>query len=234
MRDLLVITPSRGRPDGMKRLAQAIAATATAQTDLYLATDNDDPGSTDGGMAAAEALGSRVRWTHGPRQTLIEWTNQIALAEAPNYRALASFGDDHVPRTPGWDTKMLALLDEKGAGIAYPDDGNPRNFTTGPMVTAPVMSSAIVSALGWMCYPPLIHFYADNVWEDLGRDADCLWWMPEIKIDHLHYTVTGAAPDATYGEAYRSWDHDQQAFYDWREHHRAADSATVRKVCEGA
>ena len=43
MRDLLVITPSRGRPDGMKRLAHAVAATAQAETDLIFAVDDDDP-----------------------------------------------------------------------------------------------------------------------------------------------------------------------------------------------
>ena len=231
MRDLLVITPSRGRPDGMKRLAEAIAATARAETDLVFAVDDDDLPS----VAAGAVLGlgtDRVRWVSGPRLTLIEWTNRIALAQAGNYRALASFGDDHVPRTEGWDTAMLAELDDRGPGIAYADDLNPRNYQGGPMVTAPVMSSAIVTALGWMCYPELSHFYADNIWEDLGRDAGCLYWMPEIVIGHLHYTVTGAAPDATYGEAYRSWDADQRAFCDWRENHRAADSAIVRRVHE--
>jgi hypothetical protein len=232
VRDLLVITPSRGRPDSMRRLAQAIAATAQAETDLIFAVDDDDPASV--GAAEAAGDGDRVRSVHGPRQSLIEWTNVIAVAQAPGYRALASFGDDHVPRTEGWDVKLLAVLDDKGPGIAYPDDCNPRNYTTGPMVTAPVMSSQIVTALGWMCYPPLIHFYADNVWEDLGRDAECLYWVPEIVVEHLHYTVTGTAPDATYGEAYRSWDSDQQAFYAWREGQRVTDGATVRRVHDGA
>lgn len=185
-------------------------------------------------MADALSDGTQVRALHGHRKTLIEWTNLIALSEVGNYRALASFGDDHVPRTGGWDTAMLAVLDSNGPGIAYADDLNPRNYTTGPMVTAPVMSSAIVTALGWMCYPQLGHFYADNIWEDLGRDAECLYWLPEIVVEHLHYTVTGTAPDATYGEAYRSWDADQRAFYDWREGQRAADSATVRAVHDGA
>lgn len=232
MRDLLVITPSRGRPDSMRRLAEAIAATAQAETDLSFAVDDDDEAS----VAAAHVLRSSglAEYVTGPRGTVITWTNHVALAEAGNYRALASFGDDHVPRTEGWDAAMLALLDEKGPGIAYPDDCNPRNYTTGPMVTAPVMSSQIVTALGWMCYPPLIHFYADNIWEDLGRDAECLWWMPDVVVEHLHYSVTGAAPDATYGDAYRSWDADQRAFYGWREHRRAADSAIVRKVHKAA
>ena len=230
MRDLLVITPSRGRPHGMRRLADAIRDTARAETDLFFATDDDDPASAGAALAAGEALGDRVRLVHGPRQTLIEWTNQIAAAEAPNYRALASFGDDHVPRTEGWDVQMLATLEERGPGIAYADDLNPRNYQGGPMVTAPVMSSQIVTALGWMCYPPLIHFYADNIWEDLGRDAGCLYWLPGIVIDHRHYTVTGEAPDATYSQAHASWDQDQRAFFQWREHHRAGDSATVRKI----
>jgi hypothetical protein len=226
VRDLLVITPTRGRPEGVRRLLDAMKATCTAQTDLVLALDDDDRSYDGQDFSGCEVV-------CGPRAPFAGWTNRIALDRASEYRALASFGDDHVPETLGWDSKMLAALDEKGPGIAYADDLNPRNYTTGPMVTAPVMSSSIVSALGWMCYPPLAHFYTDNVWEDLGRDAGCLYWMPEITIGHYHYTVTGQAPDATYAQAYSSWDADQKAFYEWREKHRASDSATVRKVHEG-
>ncbi len=43
MRDLLVITPSRGRPWHLQRLAAALRDTCTLDTGLAVAVDDDDP-----------------------------------------------------------------------------------------------------------------------------------------------------------------------------------------------
>ena len=232
MRDLLVIIPSRGRPEQFAEVCGLIAKTARAQTDVYLCLDDDDP-ARPGYLALVPIEQPTILAETGPRLSMAAWTNKAAMTQAGNYRALASIGDDHYPRTDGWDEKLLAALDEKGPGIAYPDDCNPRNYTTGPMVTAPVISSAIVTALGWMAHPGMRHYYIDNVWEDLGKDAGCLYYLPDVKIEHRHPSVTGTGHDATYGDAMAAWDCDQQAFYAWREGQRAADSAMVRRVHDG-
>jgi hypothetical protein len=231
VRDLLVIIPSRGRPEQFAEVAGLIEKTARAQTDIHLCLDEDD--RTVPAYFTGSGARPRVLAETGPRLSMAAWTNKAAMAQAGNYRALASIGDDHFPRTDGWDEKLLAALDEKGPGIAYPDDCNPRNYTTGPMVTAPVISSQIVTALGWMAHPGMRHYYIDNVWEDLGKDAGCLYYLPDVVIEHRHPSVTGQAPDATYGDAMAAWDSDQQAFYAWREGQRAADVATVRRVHDG-
>jgi len=227
MRDLLVIVPSRGRPGRLAVMLDACLSLSEAETDVAVALDDDDP--------CLEAYGAlrdrqRVFWQQGPRDGMPGWTNKLALESAGEYRALASLGDDHVPRTQGWDAELLGVLDENGPGISYGDDLNPRNQHGQLMVTAPVISAGIVAALGWMCLRGISHFYADNVWEDLGKDAGCLYYLPGVVIEHLHPSVTGTGNDATYAEAMASWDADQRAFYAWREHQRAADSETVRRV----
>jgi hypothetical protein len=233
VKDLLVIIPSRGRPKQFAEVCKLIAKTSRADTDVYLCLDDDDPARPE--YLATAPLDNPPVWIEtGSRLSMAAWTNKAAKLMAEHYRALASIGDDHYPRTDGWDEKLLAALDEHGPGIAYPDDCNPRNYTSGPMVTAPVISSAIVTALGWMAHPGMRHYYIDNVWEDLGRDAGCLYWLPDVKIEHLHPSVTGQAPDATYGDAMAAWDSDQQAFYAWREGQRAIDSATVKRIHDGA
>jgi len=227
MRDLLVIVPSRGRPHRLAAMLDAALGLAEAQTDVVVGLDEDDPSLE--GYRALEGR-ERVFWLTGARLGMPEWTSRLAMMFAGEYRALASLGDDHQPRTPGWDAKLLGALDENGLGIAYGDDLNPRNQHGQIMVTAPVISSEIVTALGWMCLPGISHFYADNVWEDLGKDAGCLYLLPDVVIEHLHPSVTGRDNDATYADAYASWDADQRAFFAWREHQRAIDSETVRKV----
>jgi hypothetical protein len=224
MRDLLVITPTRGRLASAQRLIDAMASTCTAQTDLVLAIDDDDPAY--GGLAMA---GRRVIVVRGPRATCTEWTNRIAEQHGRGYRAFASLGDDHVPVTPGWDTALLAAIDDMGGtGIAYGDDGLQGQF----LPTAPVISSDIVAALGWMFYPRIVHVFADNVWLDLGREAGCLRYVPEVRIEHLHYTAGLSRHDQTYADRDPFWAQDEAAYHAWQRDGMAADTGKIRELRE--
>ena len=221
MGDLLIITPTRQRPGNAARLAGAVAATCTAQTDLIFAIDDDDGSYADVNLGAAKVI-------RGPRATCGQWTNLIARACAGEYRALASLGDDHLPRTHGWDSALLAAIDAMGGtGIAYGDDiGQGKNLPT-----APVISSGIIAALGYFFLPALAQFFADNVWLDLGREAGCLAYLPDVTVEHLHYTRGAAPHDQVYEEARDAWMPDQAAYWAWQ---RADDGlrADVAKIRE--
>ncbi len=228
MRDLLVIVPSRGRPAQVAALRRAIRRTAAARTDLLVAFDDDDPCAGDYERLRAGARGDRrFLWSHGPRKGLAEWTNRLAAAHGLRYRALCSMGDDHRPRTPGWDTRLLSALDDMGgSGIAYGDD-----LLQGERLpTAWVVSSNIVAALGWMCQPSLRHYCVDNAWKDLGDRAGCLRYVPDVVIEHLHYLRTGAAPDGTYRAAEARASADKDAYQRWLASGADDDAATVRSL----
>jgi len=219
MRDLLIITPTRDRPDSAQRLAQAVAETATAETDLIFAVDADDPSYSD--------LDLGVMMVRGPRQSCPAWSNEIAAELGHEYRAVASLGDDHLPVTPGWDAIMLGALDDMGGtGIVYGNDvGQGVNLPT-----APVISSDIPSALGWLFLPTARHLFCDNVWLDLGREAGCLRYLPGVVIEHLHYS-RGASPyDATYEASRGTWAHDEAAYHAWRRDRMAADAGAIRSL----
>lgn len=225
MRDLLVITPSRGRPARLKTMLDATLSLAQAQTDVAVALDDDDP-ELDAYRDLDVDWGSRVLWHTGPRRSMAGWTNDLALASVGDYGALASFGDDHVPRTEGWDKRLLdAITAMGGTGIAYGADGLMETLPT-----APVISSDIVAALGWMCMPELGHYCVDNVWGDLGRGAGCLARCPDVLVEHMHCTAGKAPSDATYDEAggYRPGCPDHLAYERWQAEHMAADVATVK------
>jgi hypothetical protein len=210
----------------------AAVALSRADTVIVVAVDDDDPQRQAYETVLSPHLGDGlVHRLTGPRRTLTGWTNSIAATYAADCRALASFGDDHVPRTEGWDTGMLAALDDMGGtGIAYPDDRRRSDIPE-----AAVISSDIVAALGWMCEPSLRHFYVDNVWADLGRGADCLAYVPGVVVEHVHYLTRPdlASRDATYAEAEARGEQDRQAYTIWRETRMEDDVETVhaaRKV----
>jgi hypothetical protein len=220
MRDLLIITPTRGRPQGAQRLIDAVAATCTSKTDLVLAVDDDDSSYAN--------LTGRFDCTWGPRDTCGGWTNKVAAERAAGYRAVASIGDDHEPQTHGWDTLLLnAISNMGGTGISYGND----TAHGEDVPTAAVISTDIVQALGWVFQPTMNHFYADLVWKEIAW-ACCLAYVPGVIIKHYNPNYGNAVMDATYSEARDRYSEDEVAYKAWGENQRAADIATIRGLAQ--
>lgn len=233
MKDLLVITPSRGRPQRLQEMLDACLALSAADTDIAVGCDDDD---LDGYRELAGRYSDgRVRWFGGPRTGFAGWTNRLASrytqadpdgdGHLPRYRAFASLGDDHIPRTQGWDKLLLEAIDRMGgSGIAYGND-----LFMGPnLPTAAVMSADIVAVLGWMCEPSLHHMYVDNVWADIGRAAGCLAYLPDVAIEHVHFRAGKTPVDPVYTKA-ESWtDTDKAAYLEWRQRRMGRDVRRVR------
>lgn len=195
--ELLVICPTRGRPGNARRLAQAAASTSTAATRLVFAVDDDDPelpGYSDVPRSWAEVTRPRVDMLMcGLWQPMAAKLNAAAVAAAavdPPPFALGFLGDDHLPRTHGWDSIMLGALRELGTGIVYGDD----RIRGEALASAWVMTTDIVRALGAMVPAPVDHLYCDNAIMRLGAAAGCLRHLPGVVIQHLH-PVAGTAPD---------------------------------------
>jgi len=228
-RDLGLFVPSRRRPGNVARFVRAVAKTSTAQTDIIFGFDDDDPDlqkSIIAAQTAAQSAGVSVTVVTGPRKGLGAWTNELAATFADDYRALGSFGDDHVPQTCGWDKLLLDAIDGMGGcGIAYPNDG-----IRDDVGEAWVMSANIVRALGWMCEPTLKHWWVDEVITVIGREADCLAYLPDVTVRHNHPAAGRGQFDATYWDAFKGVAADKKAYEMWRAERMAADVATVRAL----
>lgn len=230
MPDLLVIVPSRGRPQNIARLLDSVRETARLETHVHVAVDDDDERLAQYEAVMAKAGGEHDVLETGPRKGLCAWTNDIAVRRAGEYPFLASFGDDHVPVTPGWDRALVRGIAEMGGtGFTYPWDS-----TREDIPEACVVSSDIVQALGWFCLPELCHWYPDNVWADLGRGAGCIRHLRAVLVDHRQVATGKAAVDGTARDNGKSLDADKAAYYAWRATRMAADVATVLEVRERA
>ena len=223
--DLLIVVPSRGRPQNIARLLDAVHATAKLNTHVHVAVDDDDPELERYRYVMKQAARDGDRLTTGPRKGLCAWTNEIAVERGGEYPFLASLGDDHVPWTPGWDKALIrSIVNIGGTGISYPWD-----CTREDIPEAVVMSSDIVAALGWMCLPGLEHWYPDNVWADLGRGAGCLQHLRAVKVEHVR------KGDQTAAESGEKLAADRDTYYAWRRSPRMQqDVDTVISLREGA
>jgi hypothetical protein len=226
--DLLVIVPSRGRSRSIARLLGAVHSTSRARTHVHVAVDEDDDELPRYEAVMAAAAGADDVLERGSRKGLTAWTNEIAMRRARQYPYLASFGDDHVPRTPGWDAALIrGIQDLGGAGVAYPWDS-----TREDVPEAVVMSSDIVQALGWMCEPSLSHWFVDNVWADLGRGAGCIRHLRAVAVDHVHPATGQAKADATSQDNGRSLEADRDAYWTWRRERMASDIEKIAMLRE--
>ena len=222
--DLLVITPSRSRPQSAARLVKAVHATSRAATHVHIAVDEDDPALPEY-RKAVRCMGDGDEFETGPRTGLAGWTNRVAVRRAGEYAYLASFGDDHVPRTPGWDAALIRAIEGMGGtGMAYPWDGAREDIPE-----AVVVSSDIVAALGWMANPACQHWYIDDTWAALGRAAGCIRYLRAVAVDHVNVAAQGR-PDATSRDNGRSLNADRAAYETWKRDRMAADADIVREL----
>lgn len=189
MRGLGMFVPTR-RPGNAARLWEAMQTTCRADTTLVLGVDDDDP--------------DMIMYPPGPAYMVLPdtryvtaWVNAMSAELASEYQAIGHFGDDNVPRTPGWDERVLKALKKKP--FTFADDCYPGR-PAGTLSCHIFMRREAYDALGYFGPPEISHMYVDVAWF-----AWCLAagheFLADVQIPHLHYT-NGAAHDETYARSY--------------------------------
>lgn len=228
---LVMIVPSRGRPHAVADLAAAFVGTvAEPGTRLVLAVDLDDPDLDRYREAVAEVGDVRVTVAAvtGGRMSAALNETAVSVAADPAIEAVGFMGDDHRPRTPGWDVAYLTALRELRDGIVYGDDGLQHEA----LPTQCAMSASIVRTLGWMCPPVLRHLWIDNFWLDIGTRAGCLRYLPDVLVEHMHPYVGKAEMDEGYVRvnALEMIDADRGAYEVYAAERLAGDVEKVRAL----
>ena len=178
---LAILTPSRGRPDRLAEMIAAIRATATDKVAVYVGLDKDDWENYD--------PIPDVRYQVRPRMRLAAWTNLLAAAAlVDGHEIIGFFGDDHRPRTQGWDLRVREAFDRIGCGLVYCADG----LQDERLPTAPFWSADVLRALGWFYPPTLQHLYADDYWLALANDLDRRSYLQDVLIEHMHPSALDA------------------------------------------
>lgn len=225
--ELLMIVPTRGRPRQAHELQHAWMETAAGAADLCFAVDMDDP-DRDEYLARLTAVnGCHTFLAEGG--SMVAALNQAALNFAVDYPVLGFMGDDHRPRTIGWDRALVEAIAGRTVAIAYAND-----LLQGPkMCTQVAMTSSIVKTLGYMAPPQFCHLCIDLVWRDWGERLSCLEYLPDVVIEHLHPANGKAVMDAGYERvnAPAVVTADSQAYYGYRDKGGMdADTAALRAL----
>jgi len=200
MSRLLMIVPSRKRANScLEVLAEFNKNSVDA--DILFGLDDDDKSEY-----APEVL---EHAEINPRLRMGGTLNLLATKYANKYEYLGFMGDDHRPRTQGWDVKLCQAIGNK-PGVAYGND----LLQGANLPTAVVLSSEIVQRIGYMVPPTLIHMYMDNFWRDFGDKLGNLQYLPDVILEHLHYLAGKAVNDLQYQEVNAShvYENDRIAY----------------------
>lgn len=184
---MAVIVPTRGRPANAARLATAFRETDALHAVPVFVADWNDP--------ELDNYRELLENGHIPRLMISQQgagmcsaLNYAAVRYAEVYEAVGFMGDDHLPRTLGWDDRVLDALDSLEPRIVYGND-----LLQGPnLPTAVFMQSRTINAMGMMAPVAMRHLYLDNFWKELGERLGGLVYLPDVIIEHLH-PVNGKA-----------------------------------------
>lgn len=188
--DLTVYVPTKGRPDNALRLQEQFYKTIRLNSRIvFINSDNDQ---------------KRDRYTGLNESITVSpgkpgFVDPLNLGYLQDRREVYSFavgfmGDDHMPRTDGWDEIFINRLIKLESGFVYGRDG----LQDAAIPTYIVMTSDIPLTLNFMTLPSLMHLYADNFWLDLGRAINRIEYLPEVYIEHMHPAVGKSISDAGY------------------------------------
>lgn len=191
MPELTVFVPSRGRPDVVTTFEQAFFETSTENTRIVWVLDHDDPTRLE--YIKRSWRGFKANFIVSPYSGMVNALN-IAWEASETGFAIGFMGDDHRPRTHGWDKRYIEALKELKTGIAWGDD----LLQGDKMPTQVAMTSDIPRALGYMAPPRFRHLCIDLVWKDWGEGIQRLRYLPDVTVEHLHPANGKAEMDEGY------------------------------------
>jgi len=224
MNKTLLMVPSRNRPQNIERLAKALLDTATS-VDLFVGIDEDDS-HVDAYADLSRQYKFKLRI--GPRKRFGPMLNELGMPFVENYKYMGWCGDDHLPITKGWDEIYRQELDKIDTGVVYGND-----LVQGKSIaTQLAFTSNIAKELGYIVPDDFIHLFIDNYFMVMAESIGKLVYLPEVIVQHLHYSAGSSQEDQTYKEANSpaNWSNDRQRFEDYVNNELPRDKEKLERL----
>ena len=198
-----ILTPTRNRPDNCQRFIKSIYQTTKniGNIELLFYVDSDDP-SIGAYMSLQQHCYDefpgfpRVQFNFGDPQSVCDSWNLMAKDCMGDVIIMGN--DDLIYRTPNWDIKLIKELSTIKDNIycAWVNDG-----INGERHCAfPIISRKWVETLGY-CFAPAGTFnfgYNDTWVYHIGILLGRLKYIPDILVEHMHFSKGKAEMDDTY------------------------------------
>jgi len=193
-----LIHPSRGRPEKSYETLQKWIDNSSNlncnKWDLVVSLDYDD--------YHLNKYHNNMRKLHGWSDytyTKVIVNNNKSAIEAINKGAEEACGDimivvsDDTDCPMHWDKIITDAVRGQKDFVMKVDDGIQKNI-----VTMPIIDGAYYERYGYINNPIYAHAFCDLELTEVAKRTKRLIKRMDIKFPHLHYSVTGEKPDATY------------------------------------
>jgi len=193
MKEMIILVPTRGRPSNAVELLAEHDKLSTHSDILFIIDANDPEHDQYEFEVGAHKCMTIENETRGMAYPINKAAN--AIVKENKYQYFAFLGDDHRPRTAGWDALLIQAM-QRRPSMAYSND-----LLQGERLpTMITMTSDIVAALNGMVPPKMKHLYLDNFWKKLGQDLGALTYLDHVIVEHMHPVAGKAEWDEGYKE----------------------------------
>jgi hypothetical protein len=193
MKEMIILVPTRGRPSNAVELLAEHDKLSTHSDILFIIDANDPEHDQYEFEVGADKCMTIENETRGMAYPINKAAN--AIVKENKYQYFAFLGDDHRPRTAGWDGILIQAM-QRRPSMAYSND-----LLQGERLpTMITMTSDIVAALNGMVPPKMKHLYLDNFWKKLGQDLGALTYLDYVIVEHMHPIAGKAEWDEGYKE----------------------------------
>ena len=178
------MTPSRGRPEQLKRMASSARQTAKSNLEIIVWLDANDPLLTENLHVCRT---EKMLYQIGPRNVIhsSRWDRLLPLATG---ELLFHANDDVVLTTPGWDELVEDYFAASGdkLWLVGGDDGYLHSET---LIPHPIVHRRWVETLGYFIPPYFDGEWGDSWASDLATRIGRLKFLPFV-CEHIHFSRT--------------------------------------------
>ncbi len=211
-RGLLTLVPTRNRVEKALDLLDVFYETSTDDSSgLLFVVGTEDPRYREYYRSIP-----KNHFIDFPDRGMVKALNYAAPLYAGEYEAIGFMGDDHRPRTSGWDERYLRALKGLGGGFVYGND-----LLMGERIPTQVaISSSIIRALGHFGSRRFTHLNVDVSWKDMGIALNRITYLDDVIIEHMHPAVSKSKEDAGYRfvNSKTMVQKDDKAYADWKKY----------------
>ncbi len=207
--------PTRYRPLIFKRMFESWRANSVC-SDLIIGLQNDDEDLAEYLKVIAGEPADKSYYIMLDNIGLAGKYNEL-YRQFPNYEAYALLNDDHIFRTPNWDSLIMARLkslqEKQGHKLhiiswqdGWMNDLMPAGFCTKELLEIIKTPCPV----GYMS-----HVFIDNTYQMLAGFAGIGEYMPEIMIEHMHPEKGKGEIDKNYTGHLQKFDYDYDGYMRW-------------------
>jgi len=223
--NITLLVATRKRPLLLQKMFDSVISTAKYPDLIEMSTyvDKDDFATQE----HLKTMKGNIQITVGERILLSDMPNKAYKKASADI--IMGCSDDLIFRTKDWDEKVINIFNqyEDKIVLVFPDDLIQR----GKFATIIFLHRKWIETLGYFL-PPYYSCDMADVWMDeVAKALNRRIYLPDIVVEHMHYSVGKATFDETYAEGRARGRRDNvQQLYNQHGDKRLADVQKLRSV----